>query len=212
VDVAEQIKWFDVLELLNLRNIVEAVEAARMCLHPDAQWLASLFPVGVLSTWHTKAVLLDQGDDARALYFAWLLGDRHSQALLARSAVLGFAPAQAFLSLLVRDASSRMRFEFAERSVLQGDRRGLHRLATCLEEGIGCVVDMPRAIELHKRSAECQARYSYGKLAFGEYDWERYLWWGLEVDRSHYVRVFSLLSFVCCPRSNEPSWGECCTP
>jgi hypothetical protein len=71
VDVAEQIRWWDILELLSrswTRSLGVAI--ARTCRHPDAQWLASLFPAEESATSRRlPEVMLEQRDDPRAMYF-----------------------------------------------------------------------------------------------------------------------------------------------
>jgi hypothetical protein len=102
---ADWIKWWDVLDMLRgMRCFVDASEAlqmARDCQHPDAQWLVSLFPVGVdrVLTERLRQVVLEQGDDSRAV-FLWNLLARGmgSVVRLRRAAESGFAPAQAALA------------------------------------------------------------------------------------------------------------------
>jgi hypothetical protein len=75
-DLAEQIKWWDARDILPQRRVVEdALQLARECRHPDAQWLASLFPAGVaVSPRDMMDTMLEQGDDPRALHILWKLG------------------------------------------------------------------------------------------------------------------------------------------
>jgi TPR repeat protein len=71
--------------------------------------------------------------------------------------------------------------EWAHRAIAQGDRRGMWAFALCLHNGRDCAKDEVKALELFRRSAElgyCPGHYHYGLYAFGELDWERYLWWG----------------------------------
>jgi hypothetical protein len=76
---AELIKWGDALDMLTgtlaTAQVEKALQMARACLHPDAQWLAALIPVGVVATKESGAqVMLEQGgDDPRAAYLAWKL-------------------------------------------------------------------------------------------------------------------------------------------
>jgi hypothetical protein len=72
VELAEQIKWWDALDELLVRtsdaHIEKGLQMARECRHPDAQWLAALFPAGTAVTMQRLyAVMLEQGEDARAL-------------------------------------------------------------------------------------------------------------------------------------------------
>jgi hypothetical protein len=68
--------------------------------HPDARWLTSACAGMDVSTKEdAKRVFSALGqNDARALCFAWLLGDRQDLTSLRRSAELGFAFAQARLA------------------------------------------------------------------------------------------------------------------
>jgi hypothetical protein len=62
IDKAEWIKWWDVLsdvvdfgepmededeDFIPEPDVMKALDRARECQHPDAQWLVSLFPTGV---------------------------------------------------------------------------------------------------------------------------------------------------------------------
>jgi hypothetical protein len=70
----ELIKWWDALDLLGLRcegDAEEGMRMARECQHPDAQWLVSLLPPDVAVTREqVLPVMMEQGDDPRALYIA----------------------------------------------------------------------------------------------------------------------------------------------
>jgi hypothetical protein len=104
VDVAEQIKWFDVLDALgNRRGKIDATNELRMvreCRHPDALWLASLLPSDVtLSCERLHEVMVAQGEDPRAVCVSWLIGMLDDRVSLQRAAETGYAPAQAQLSV-----------------------------------------------------------------------------------------------------------------
>jgi hypothetical protein len=81
VDRAELIKWWDALDTLTgtewrKRSVKNGLEMARESAHPDAQWLVSLFPAGApVTTGHLRKMLLEQGEDPRALYLILSLGD-----------------------------------------------------------------------------------------------------------------------------------------
>jgi hypothetical protein len=73
VDRAEQIKWWDCIDALAaLTDDTEAwLQSVRECRHPDAQWLAGLFPArGGVSCVRMREVLLEQGEDPRAMHAA----------------------------------------------------------------------------------------------------------------------------------------------
>jgi hypothetical protein len=76
VERAEQIKWWDALDALAEECVEEGLQMTRKCLHPDAQWLASLFPAGVaVARERMREMMLELRNDRRALYVAWLLGE-----------------------------------------------------------------------------------------------------------------------------------------
>jgi hypothetical protein len=190
LDKAELIKWWDVLDTLTLAfdkegAVEEGVRMTRECRHPDAVWLATLFPAGAAVTWQSiREAMEHQREDPRALHVAWMLGyDEEEHDLLERAAAKGYAPAQADLSA-VRIGSRA--FELAQQAAAQGSRRGMCQLGRCFRYGRGCAKDEHRAIELFRAAAELGdggAQEFYGKLAFGEMDWERFHWWSLGVAR-----------------------------
>jgi hypothetical protein len=154
---------------------------ARHYRHPDALWLASLFPAGTSREDMRDvmlAVMLAQGDDPRALYVAWELGERSRMTLLVRAAHMGYARAQAHLAFLSPDPQ---RLLWAEKAGLQGDRYGILQLAFCCHDGRGCAKDKARAVELFRMAAELEypsAAYFLGLCGYGNTDWERVHWWG----------------------------------
>jgi hypothetical protein len=179
---AEQIKWWDALEeLQNSRDVDCGLQMARECRHPDAVWLASFFPAGVAVTRERmRDVMLEQGDDPRALHLAWLAQNRLDvapEAPLRRAAAMGYAPAQAELAAWCEEDT----FEFAQLAAAQKDRRGLYMLGECYFGGTGCERDHAKACEAFREAAElnsANAQYRYGRVAFDRLDWERYYWWG----------------------------------
>jgi hypothetical protein len=99
-DPTELGRWRNVLDSFGLAytpsSVSRALQLARESLHPDAQWLASLFPAGTeVARWHMTAVMCELGDDPGALYIAWRLAEHSENKLLQRSAEKGYAPAQA---------------------------------------------------------------------------------------------------------------------
>jgi TPR repeat protein len=178
VDQAEQIKWFDVLDRLTdwRPDVDAALQMARECQHPDAQWLAALFPAGTrVTAEHMREVMLQQRDDPRALYLASRLV-LFDNGLLRRAAEKAHARAQVDLALRPVDAA--MRVELLERACEQNDREGLFLLGLFYMRIVKRGVE--RAIELYRRAAELnhhQAQFEYGEMAFDERDWERYFWW-----------------------------------
>jgi hypothetical protein len=192
-DKAEQIKWWDTLDVLDVRfrdaldfgKSLQMAQMARECRAPDAVWFAALFPPGVaVSRQRMREVMQEQGEDPRALHLLWRLSsDAEADQLLERAAGKGYAPAQADLSFVLGGSRA---FELAQLAAAQGSRRGMCQLGRCVRHGAGCVKDEHRAIELFRAAAElgeASAQVSYGELAFGNSDWERFHWLSLAVAR-----------------------------
>jgi hypothetical protein len=181
--------------LLDQRDHGMMLHVARECRHPDALCLCALFPVGATVTMErVRDVMREQGEDPRAMFFASCLGDRQTLDLLRRSAELGYAPAQAVLS---QRTSGEEAFLWAQRAAAQGDRHGICELGHCFALGWGCAEDSVRAVQLYREAAEL-AQISYGKMAFGELHWQRFLWLGRaaakgEDQNSYCVAVRNLL-------------------
>jgi TPR repeat protein len=190
-DLAEQIKWCDVLEVLawpwaSEEDVGEALQKARECSHPDAQWLSALFPAHAhLSPWGRGNVMRQQGDDPRALHLLWAWSGGRTTDLLTRVAVMGYAPAQAQLSMDGEDS-----FPWARRSAAKGFRGGLYALGFCYDTGRGCAKDMVKAAELYRQAAALgspQALFRYGDT-FDEHDYRRYECWLRSKKCAHFLR------------------------
>jgi hypothetical protein len=197
VDRGELIKWYDALEVLAVRGDGEeefeaGLQMARECQHPDAQWLAALFPAGVAVTQeHMCDVMRAQGDDPRALLLLWTRDeDDASDERLLRAARMGYAPAQTEVYLVDGDDDALV---WLMRAAAQGYRAALRELALCFLYGWGCAANKPKAVELFKEAAELGsaiAMYRYGELAFAKLDWERFFWWGCSVSHGVHVNEF----------------------
>jgi hypothetical protein len=194
VDRTEMIKWGNALDVLYGRlpdhpehGVEKGLQRARECLHPDARWLAALFPSGVAVTRRgMQEVMREQGDDMRAGFLLWKLSVESDAELLTRAAEAGYAPAQA--EMFDRCRNSVEKFAWAEKAVAVGDRQGLYRLARCWRHGYGCTANNKRAIELYRQAAELEdslAMHQYGGFGFGARDWERYHWWGRAAERGY---------------------------
>jgi hypothetical protein len=99
------IKWYDALDSLTdmwgRRDVVKGLQMARECQHPDAVWLASLFPAAAEVTQQRMCdLMLQQGEDSRALWLTWASGARRRDdvELLRRAAERGYAPAELSLA------------------------------------------------------------------------------------------------------------------
>jgi hypothetical protein len=154
VERAEQVKWWDALDVLCSRHFARGLEMARQCLHPDAQWLCSLFRAGVeVTRERMREVMLQQGDDPRALFFACCDGPLQGNVLtraaetgarlhgnvLRRPAEMGYAPAQGRLATLCRGEEA---FPWAASGGAGRSNRDLHAgllpsLRTRLRSGHG---------------------------------------------------------------------------
>jgi hypothetical protein len=188
VERSELIKWYAALDKwrpsATEAEVAKGLRMARECKHPDAQWLASLFPgAEAVSSRRIVEVLLQQGDDPRALHMAWKL--QGASDLLLSSAQMGYAPAQAEMSCCTGAEES---FSWAEKAGSQRDRLGLYTLGNCLYRGVGCARDEARGLELLREAAELElpaAQFRFGEVAYGERDWRRYVWWGRVTSRGY---------------------------
>jgi hypothetical protein len=185
---AELIKWWDTLDSFTSHSVFhhKALQMARECLHPDAVWLASLFPARARDS--MMKVLLAQGDDPRAMHLAWRLSRDDVPLLLRRAAEMGYAPAVTDMGkAAVYRGAYKDAFEGAQQAAAMGDRAGLVLLARCFEGAVGCSKDMVRAAALFGQAAElghAEGQFLFGRHAFGERDWRRYLWWGRSAKRN----------------------------
>ncbi len=189
MDRTEQIKWADALEVFTgfqfpKRDVLQGLQLARECQHPDALWVCALFPDldAIVTAEQVLRVLEEQNEDRRALFIrSHINGDFK---LLRRAAELGYAPAQAVWS---RWCGTSEQLAWAERAALQGDRNGLFELGSYLWSGEGCDIDCVRALGYWKEAVElgdCNAFWEYG-LSFSENDWQRYHWWGKGAARGY---------------------------
>jgi TPR repeat protein len=192
-DLAELIRWWDVLEVLawpwaSDKDVVEALLKAGEIAHPDAQWLAALFPAPArVSPWGRADVMRQQVDDPRALHLLWAWTGGSASELLTRAAVMGYAPAQAQLSMDGEDS-----FPWARRSAAKGFRGGLYALGFCYDTARGCARDMAKAAELYGQAAALgmpQAVFRYGET-FGEHDYRRYECWARSKKCAFFLRDY----------------------
>ncbi len=176
-DRAELVKWWDILDAHSEDTCQNTVRRARENRHPDAVWLASLFPgdISELGWRQVRAVLEAQGSDARALF---LVAPLEAAGALWRAAELGYAPAQAAMAL--EDVSRMAKFEWAEKAAAQGDRLGLRLLGEFLRDGVGCARDEAKSVAALTEAAELgdgNAQFVLG-CDLAPRDWRRYRWWG----------------------------------
>jgi hypothetical protein len=178
------LEWYKIRDTLFGRNCVSqnisvAVELASSCDHPDARWLTEVCAGKDVNTKEdAKKVFSALGeDDARALCFAWVLGDRNDTAPLRRSAELGFAFAQA---LMVGETKRDEKLKFAQLAAAQGEREGFFWLGRCLCAGFRCLEDVNKAKENLLRASELGDAWAMEWLGelFDCAHPERWRWWG----------------------------------
>jgi hypothetical protein len=155
------------------------LEMASSCDHPDARWLTEACAGKTVETKEdVKRVFSALGqNDARALCFAWMLGDQGNETALRRSADLGFAFAQA---LLAEQTQGEERFKFAQLAAAQGERDGLFWLGCCFRYGVGCKMDLDEAKESFLRASKLghvSAMMRLGEILDAS-DPLRWRWWG----------------------------------
>ena len=176
------------------QNIALALEMAASCEHPDARWLTEACAgKDVKTVEDAKRVFSALGqNDARALCFLWLLGDRGDLSPLRRSAELGFAFAQA---LVADEISGEEKVKFAQLAAAQGERDGFVWLALCFRDGEGCEKDLNKAKENFLLASELGDVWTMGWLGhlLQELDRLRWQWWGRASalgDRANFLSSF----------------------
>jgi hypothetical protein len=184
IPIATLLEWYKIRDTFfgenNVsQNIPLALELAKACQHPDAQWLLEACAGKDVTTKEdAKRIFptLDQ-NDARALCFAWILGDRRDFTPLRRSAELGFAFAQA---LLAERSLGVEKFKFAQLASAQGERDGFFSFGRCFYDGEGCGKDLKKAKENFLCANKFGDVFSVGFLGdlFDESDVQCWHWWG----------------------------------
>jgi TPR repeat protein len=184
IPLSTLLEWFKIRDTFFDQNWVSqniplALDLAADGQHPDARWLAEACAgKDVTTEGDGKRVFSALGqDDARALCFAWLLGDRRNLTSLRRSAELGFAFAQAFLAGRTRGEEC---FKFAQLAAAQGERDGFHMLGCCFRDGQGCEKDLDKAKENFFLASELCHVWAMNELGglLDESDPQRWRWWG----------------------------------
>jgi hypothetical protein len=184
IPLAFLLEWYKIRDIcfgLNgaARNIPSALRMASACQHPDARWLTEACAgKDVNETEDAKRVFSSLGqNDARALCFAWLLGDREDLTPLRRSAELGFAFAQALLAV---NSKGEEKFKFAQLAAAQGERNGFCQLGGFFGSIEGCEKSLDKAKENFLRASELGDILSMLELGWllKESDPQRWRWWG----------------------------------
>jgi hypothetical protein len=184
IPLATLLEWYKIRDTFFGHNFVSqniplALELASSCQHPDARWLTEACAGKDVTTKEdAKRVFSALGqNDARALCFAWMLGDRRDLAPLRRSAELGFAFAQALMA-----GKTRRRGEVQVCSAGCCSRRARWLLLAwcCFRDGEGCEKDLDKAKEnflLASELGHVWAMIELGDL-LDESDPQRWRWWG----------------------------------
>jgi hypothetical protein len=191
---AEELQWQDALGFLcdvervcvTAGAFAEGMELARVCRHPDAQWLCALFPDPGerLTEGLIEGVMETQGEDRRALFIISCLlrpTDPRKNDLLRRSAGLGYAPAQA---ACFDDE------DMLSKGVAHGNRHAMFSLGNLwLRRG-----DTDRAMSLWKLAAQLghsEAQWTYAER-LPRTDPARYLWLGRSAAKGHFFALMRL--------------------
>jgi TPR repeat protein len=164
------------------QNILLAIELSASCQHPDARWLTEACAgKDVRTKENAKEVFSALGqNDARALCFAWLLGEmpeRVNLAPLRRSAELSCAFARA---LMAGWTEGDERLRFAVLAAEQGERDGFYWLGRCLQDGEGCEENLDEAKQNFLNASELGHGWAVRLLGglLAESDSQQWLWWG----------------------------------
>jgi hypothetical protein len=180
IPLAIFLEWYKVRDTFFGQNFVDQniPLALEMCAS-DTRWLSEACAGKDVTTKEdSKRVFSALGqNDARALCFAWLLGDRFDLAPLRRSAELGFAFAQV---LMAWKTKGEERFKFAELAAAQGERDGFAILGYCFRDGKGCEKDLDKAKQcflLASGHGHISVMLFLGWL-LDESDPQRLRWWG----------------------------------
>jgi hypothetical protein len=178
-----EMQWFGIVDAFCGMNFRLALERARTCAHPDAQWLSALYPVEAVQeiTFDYLAVLEAQkSSDPRVLFF---LGAALDNGKLRESAELGYVPAQALMSEVAETPDEQCMW--AEKATQSANRNALFQLALHLLTGQGCERDVARAERLLRQAASLGhtgAAMRLGKEFYAHDDWLRYHWFGVALE------------------------------
>jgi hypothetical protein len=167
VPLTTQIDWYKIRDTFFGRNCASqniplALKLAASCDHPDARWLAAVCAGKEVETEKdARRVFSALGlDDARALCFAWLLGDQEDPHPLLRSVELGFGFAAAEAAF---ETEKEERFKLAQLAASLGERDGFFLLGVSLrdrearDQDLGKVKEnLLRASRLGHVAATCQ--------------------------------------------------------
>ncbi len=192
----ERIKWFHARTVFfgehGVGRADEGLALARECDHEDARFLLSLFPDDAPKTSEeVVARFLEKNEDARCLCWAAMAGNRNTTSLLAKSAQLGYAWAQA--NWLWRAPGS---LELLEKAVAQGECKAFFSLGLRLWFGDDAVQDQVRGGALLREAAalgHAEAQYQMAMTCCKRDTLERVQWLRRAAIQGHHYAYNSLL-------------------
>ena len=162
VPLVELFKWLDVRDTLlganeRKQDITAALVLACACKHPDAVWLTSIFEgKDVLTKADARKNFLSFENDARALCFAWWMGENREKDLTLVRRASEFKNAFACSSLCgkIWKGNREEAFRFAQLAATLHDRDGFYWLGFCFRDGYGCEKDLTLAKQNYLIAAE----------------------------------------------------------
>jgi hypothetical protein len=197
IPLATRLVWYKIRDTFFgdndvFQSIHLALELASPCDHADALWLTEACARKDVTTREDAKRVFSAlcENDARALCFTWLLGDREDFTPLRRSAELGFAFAQASFA---GRTDGEEKFKFARLAAAQGERDGFYWLGWCFCHGEGCEMDLDKAKENYLVAGELgdvSAMLELGWL-LDACSAQRWCWWGRAAARAYSYNFLS---------------------
>jgi hypothetical protein len=183
-ELALELEWLKARDALLGENCVNqdvkrALELASASKHPQCQWLTFFFAEKIVTAVKdAHDVFLADIKSPASLCFAALLSDPIDDALLRRSADLGYPLAQAKMAEKM-SRSVEEKFRFSKSAASQRERDGIGWLGRCYEYGIGCEKDLEKARECCLLAAQLDYISSMNVLAelLDDSDPQRWFWW-----------------------------------
>lgn len=159
IPITVQKEWYKIRDMFFGHNFVrqdiqKALELARVCTHPDAEWLVAVCTEAHVTNADeaVKAFQLLSQTDARACAFAATMDSFNGMLWMERSATFGFAYAKA--QMCIRSQTRKQSFEYAYSAVLQHERDGFFELGKHWLYGNGCEKNLTIAKELFSVAAD----------------------------------------------------------
>jgi hypothetical protein len=160
--------WYEIRDLFlgdnyHKQDIPLAIQMAKTCMHPDAQWLYGVFKnhADVCHDWQAANVLKDEmqygNNDVQALCFYGYLKDPLYSEEITQAAARGYAFAQAVEAS--RGIGDNDCLELAQQSAQQGERDGFYCLARCYRSKL---INIHQIVEYFKLAADL---YDYNAMS-----------------------------------------------